>query len=277
MQQATGTEVKLLIVLDSIASLSYSRLEAVEDFDKMPGKRAAEISFYLTKLKQNFAFDRLFMIVVDQMKANMVLKGLYEKADEKGVGIFNNVKSATGIYAFQHNVSQWLFFSKGSEINPGKFPGWQIDGWFINCLTEKNKLTSSKHTISLIFDKKEGLSKFWSEFYFISVYSPSEVKLQRDGCQPFYPLGIKTSGAFSSLVVINPITGEQEYESKKFYKKNAKEYYDTDPEFHKWFDIAVDYACSERISKGMLKINMTKFEESLTQNQNDNSSELEEE
>lgn len=39
IQSQTGTEVKLLIILDSIASLSYSRLDSVEDFDKIPGVR----------------------------------------------------------------------------------------------------------------------------------------------------------------------------------------------------------------------------------------------
>lgn len=259
LQEQTGSEVKMLIILDSIASLSYSRLESVEEFDKIPGKRAAELSFYLTKLKQNFAFDRISMIVIDQLKANMSLKGLYEKPDEKSVGSFNNTRSATGIYTFQHAINQWLYFSKGSDINPGKYPGWSIDGWIINVLTEKNKCASSKNQISVIFDKRSGISKFWSEFYFLSVYSPSEVKLQRDGCKPFMDLCCSTSGAYTVLTVTNPITGEMEYESKKFYKKNAKELYDSDPEFHKWFDIAVDYSCKERISKGLLKINSSKF------------------
>lgn len=200
------------------------------------------------------------MIVIDQLKANMTLKGMYEKPDEKTVGMFNNTKAATGVYTFQHAVSQWLYFSKGTEINPGKFPGWEIDGWMINVLTEKNKATSSKYQISLIFDKHSGINKFWSEFYFISVYSPSEVKLQREGCEPFMKLNIATSGAYSTLQVFNPISGELEYESKKFYKKDAKKMYDSDTEFHKWFDIAVDHACRERICKGLLKINMEKFD-----------------
>jgi len=45
------------------------------------------------------------------------------------------------------------FFSKGTEINPAKFPGWDIDGWIINVITEKNKNSSSKHEVSLVFDK----------------------------------------------------------------------------------------------------------------------------
>lgn len=198
----------------------------------------------------------------------MSLKGMYEQADEKTVGIWRNTRSATGIYSFQHAVSQWLFFSKGTVINPAKFPGWDIDGWVINVIIEKNKNASSKHEISLVFDKKRGLDAFWTNFVFISTYCPTEVSLMRGGWEPNIPLCIKTEGAYSVLEVINPVTGEVEYESKKFYKKNAKTMYEEDPEFHKWFDIAVDYSCRERISKGLLKIDSQKFEENEKEEMN---------
>lgn len=201
------------------------------------------------------------MIVIDQMKANMVLKGQFDKDDERTVGVFNNTKAATGIYTFQHMVNQWLYLSKGTEISEVKYSGWGIDGWIINVLTEKNKATSSKHEISLVFDKRNGIDKFWTEFHFIGNYTPTEAKLIRGNVDPFMPLCIKTEGAYSKLDVFNPVTGESEWTSKGFYRKNAKNLYDTDEEFHKWFDIAVKYSCSERISKGLLKINMEKFEE----------------
>ena len=108
--------------------------------------------------------------------------------------------------------------------------------------------------------KRCGVDPFWTEFYFISNYCPSEVKLQRGGVEPFIPLCIKTEGAYSKLEVVNPLTGEIEYTSKSFYKKNAKKLYEEDEEFRKWFDIAVDYSCKERISKGLLKIDMKKYE-----------------
>lgn len=133
-------------------------------------------------------------------------------------------------------------------------------GWLINVTTEKNKNSSSKHEISLVFDKRGALNKFWSEFLFLSTYCPSEVKLQRGGVEPFIPLCVKTEGAYSKLEVINPLTGEIEYTSKSFYKKNAKKLYEEDEEFRKWFDIAVDYSCKERISKGLLKIDMKKYD-----------------
>ena len=44
------------------------------------------------------------MIIIDQLKANMVLKGLYEKPDEKTVGNFNNTKAATGVYSATRSI-----------------------------------------------------------------------------------------------------------------------------------------------------------------------------
>ena len=37
LQAEQGGEIRILFVLDSITALSYSRIEAVEDFDKIPG------------------------------------------------------------------------------------------------------------------------------------------------------------------------------------------------------------------------------------------------
>ena len=79
---------------------------------------------------------------------------------------------------------------------------------------------------------------------------------------PPYPLLITTKGAYSTLEVIDPNTHEVIYTSKGFYKKDAKNLYETDEEFRKYFDLAVDYSCRERISKGLLKINTNKLIES---------------
>ena len=38
LQSKTGQEVKMLVVLDSITALTYSKLEAIESFDKIPGE-----------------------------------------------------------------------------------------------------------------------------------------------------------------------------------------------------------------------------------------------
>ena len=136
-------------------------------------------------------------------------------------------------------------------------------GWLIEVRTEKNKNGSSQHSITVVFDKRNGIDKFWSEFIFISDHTPSERKMFRDGkVEEFYPLCIKTEGAYSKLEVTNPESGEIEYESKKFYKKNAKTLYEEDKEFHEWFDKAVDYSCKERITKGLLKVDTSRIDSS---------------
>ena len=93
----------------------------------------------------------------------------------------------------------------------------------------------------------------------------------RGGWEPSYPLLIKTEGAYSVLEVVNPTTGEVEYTSKKFYKKNAKKLYEEDSEFRGWFDHAVDYSCRERISRGLLKIDAAIQTEKPTSDESDDS------
>ena len=44
IQTRSGKEIKILFILDSLASLAYSRLTAVEEFDKIPGNKSP---FYL--------------------------------------------------------------------------------------------------------------------------------------------------------------------------------------------------------------------------------------
>mgnify|MGYP002870049879 CR=1 FL=1 len=139
---------------------------------------------------------------------------------------------------------------------------FQIDGWVINAITEKNKNVSSQYEISLVFNKTTGLDAFWSNFVFLSSYIPTEIKFMRGSYIPPYPLLITTKGPYSTLEVTDPNTREVIYTSKGFYKKDAKKLYETDEEFHKYFDLAVDYSCRERISKGLLKINTNKIIES---------------
>lgn len=252
IEQQKEREIKFLIVLDSIAALPTSKLDAAEEFDKLPAARAKELTFYLNKLKQNFAYDRITMIAIDQLRADFKMKSKFEKDDEKTVGEFSGYKPASGVTTFQHMILQWLMFSKKKEISPAI--GWGVDGWIVEVFTEKNKFVPSKYNLSVVFDKRAGIDKFWSEMMFITDYSPSEQKLIRDGQAPFMDLCIKTEGAYSKLVITNPETGEIEYQSPKgFYKKEAKDLYETSPEFKKWFDRAVDLSCEYRISRGLLR------------------------
>lgn len=253
LQTKTGGEVKLLVVIDSISQLTTTKLDAADSFDSVVGARARELTFYLNKFKTSMAFERPIIIAIDQVRAAIKMKSRYEKDDEKTVGEFSGYKAASSITTFQHAVTQWLFFSKRKEINPSN--GWNIDGWVINVFGEKNKVASSRHEIAVIFDKRYGIDKFWSEMMFIAEYTPSESKLIRDGAKPFMQLCLVTEGAYSRLKIVDPETDEVIYQSEKgFYKKDAKKLYETNEEFKKWFDYAVDFSCKHRIIKGLLRV-----------------------
>ncbi len=245
-------EIKLLVVLDSIAALPSSKLMESEDYDKMPGARANEMSYYLNKFKMDLAFHRPTWICIDQLRQNFNMKSKFEKADEQTVGIFRNFKSASQITALQHMISQWIMMSKGPEILLSS--GWGIDGWLVNLFIEKNKITPSKFEIQVVFDKRSGIHPFWSELLFISKYSPSEDRLIKKKMDPFLPLGINSDGAWSVLSLKDPKTGKIHKYHKKFYKKNSLKLYNEDPEFAKVFNTIVDISIKHRIQIGLLRM-----------------------
>ena len=259
----TGGNIRLLVVLDSIASLPPAGIDDKEKTASLTGQKSAQIQLTLDKLKAPIALNNVTFLVIDQVRSNMKMEGKYAPAEEKTVGSFGNMKSATASTSFHHRVGQWLMLSKREEIPLSEELG--IDGWKINIFTEKNKSAPSKFQVTCIFDKIHGLDKFWSEYEFLSNWTPTEHRLfnnQKKTIKPFMPLCIETSGAYSRLNIINP-DGELDdkgnlvpiYQSPKgFYKKNAKVMYDSDPEFKKWFDFAVEYSIEKRIYEGLFRV-----------------------
>ncbi len=220
------------------------------------------MTFALEKYASLLAFNRITFLSIDQVRANIKIDGPYVPT-ESSVGTFKDFKAASSISALNHRLSQWLFLSKGKIITPADgYTG--VDGWFMNIMTEKNKYAPSKHSISCLFDKSTGINKFWTEYHFLSEMTPSEAKIYKNKKFP-HDLMMKKSGAWCHLSVRDPQTNKIDYKSDKFYKKDALEKYNTDPEFKKWFDYAVDLSIHFRIKEGMFKINMTQLEEQQIQ------------
>ena len=72
--------------------------------------------------------EQVTCIVIDQVRDNINLKMPWQiAAEEKTIGTFGNVKSATNIKSMQHAVRQWLFLSKGETLVANDPMG--IDGW----------------------------------------------------------------------------------------------------------------------------------------------------
>ena len=251
-------EFYLLIIWDSIAATPSSRVNEVDDPNRIIGLKARQLTFALEKYAASLSFNRITFLAIDQVRANIKIDGPYVPT-ESSVGSFKDFKAASSIAALNHRLSQWAFLSKGKTISPTDgYTG--IDGWFINVTTEKNKFAPSKHCITCVFDKSTGINKFWTEFHFLSEMTPGETKFYKNKKFP-YPLFMKKSGAWYYLEVINPQTGEIGYKSEKFHKKNCLELYNTDPEFKKFFDYAVDLSIHQRIKEGMFKINMVNVDD----------------
>lgn len=249
-EEKTGQEFKLMVVWDSIPATPSDKTAEVDDPNKVIGLKARQLSFCLEKFTPMLKFDCITFICIDQVRANLQIQNQYAQR-EKSVGMFKDMKAASNIYSLQHHTQQWVFFSKKKQITAADKIG--IDGWYIDVLTEKNKLAPSQHIVTCVFDKARGLDKFWSEYTFLSDKTTSEKKIYKDKKMPF-PLMIFTSGSYSYLHVTNPDDPSIEYKSQKFYRKNAKQMYEQDETFRKWFDYAIEISVLGRISYGMFHI-----------------------
>lgn len=193
-------------------------------------------------------------MTIDQVRANLQLEGQYV-TKEKSVGTWNDYKAASSIIAWNHRVGQWLFLSKKAAITPND--GMGITGWFLNIYTEKNKLAPSQESVTCVFDKRTGLHKFWSEYTFMSEMTKSELKYFKEEKNLCYPLAIRKSGPQVYLELFDPTTGNSQYTSDKFYRKNALDKYNTDENFRNAFDYVMGISVEQRITNGLFQLRST--------------------
>ena len=250
VEKKTGREFYVLIVWDSVAATRSSKTDLVESHDRMIGYKARELSFYLEKVLPLLKFNRIYLLCIDQIRANIQIDGPYAQK-EKSVGEFKNFQSASNTFSLLHNIQQWLFLSRGKKITPAD--GYGIEGWHLNILTEKNKLAPSQHSITCMFDMHKGLDKFWSEYLFLSEPTPSENKIYKNKKVPFQFMIEKASAQRYQLNVFDPNDSSTKYTSGQFYKKDAKKKYSQDEEFRNWFDFAVKLSAHHRITMGMFQ------------------------
>jgi len=256
MEQKTGESYQILFILDSIAVVCSSKDADAADPNEVIGFRARELTFSLAKYKKVISMNQISFIMIDQVRSNIssALQTPWQKAaNETTVGSFGNFQAATNINSLNHNVRQWLWLSKGAVLKPTDPMG--VDGWLINIFTEKNKLAPSKYSIPVIFDKKFGLIRFWSEYYFLSEKTKTERKYWPKEKKLPYPLSITTSGNSRILEVMDPSTGSILHRSDPFMERIALEKYNNDENFRHWFDKGVDIAVDQRIQVSLFRGN----------------------
>jgi len=253
-EEKFNIEIPLLVVWDSIADTPVAKVDDVDSPNQLVGYRARILQYYFEKTKELYRRNNVLLFIIDQVRANISDAVNMYKKSEKGVGVFNDLKSATGSKAVEHKIRQWLFISKGQDI----YDIPDIDGWYLTLFTEKCKLAPSKHAIKCVFDKRYGIDKFWTEFIFLSEYTPSEEKMFKKMSSSMvekYKSSIpdfaikQVGGGRFSLSITDPETGEVISYPKTFYKREAKELYEKDEKFREIFDKAVEIHVKERIIK----------------------------
>lgn len=249
-EDKTNQEFYVCIIWDSIPATPGTKTYEVNDPERMIGHKARQLSFCLEKYISTMKFNRITFIAIDQIRANISVEGPYAQK-ESSVGEFKNFKAATNIFSLQHNIQQWLFFSKKKQITQAD--GMSINGWYIDVKTEKNKIASSRYEVRCVFDTHMGIDRFWSEYTFLNELTPTETKIYKTK-KPDFELMMKKSGNRVFLEVNNPYDSSIYYKSDPFFRKDAKEKYKNDEEFCQWFDYAVALSVYIRITNGFMKL-----------------------
>lgn len=244
-EEKTGQNLNLCIILDSLASLNCSKDVSAVAPKEIIGYKANELGLYIAKIKPLLAMHNITFICIDQIRSNFKLE-MYAR-NEKTVGEFGNVKAATSVASLHHNLKQWLFLSKSETLlKTGPFG---IDGWVLDCYTEKNKVVPSQFWVSVIFDKKYAIVPILSEYYFMKTLTKTEKKIYKVKKPPF-PMFITEVGHSKVITLVDPTTGVVQAESQKFKEDKIIEFYNSDSQFKKIFDDAVDLSIELRINRG---------------------------
>ncbi len=246
-EEKTGEKLNLCIILDSIASLSCSKEVSANSPKEIIGYKANELSLWISKLKPKITMHNITFICIDQIRSNFKLD-MYAR-NEKTVGEFGNVKAATSVASLHHNLKQWLFLSRGEVLN--KTHPYGVDGWVMNCYTEKNKIAPSQFWVSVIFDKKYAIIPVLSEYHFLKELTKTEEKVYKHKQKkPPFPMFVSAEGHSKIIEIIDPTTGAVQATSQKFKESNLINLYYEDSQFKKIFDDAVTLSIDLRIHKG---------------------------
>jgi RecA/RadA recombinase len=176
IEEKINKQIPMIIIWDSIADTDPKKL--IEDADNpnsVIGLKARTVQFYLGKIKPLLRRNQVMLYLIDQVRANITdnMNNPYAGKVEKSVGEINNLKSATGAKSVEHKLRQWLFLLKGPEVYD--YPG--VLGWYLDIYVVKSKLAPSGFSVRTVFDKRYGIDKFWTEYYFISHLQPFEEKI----------------------------------------------------------------------------------------------------
>jgi len=252
-EEKTNKEFKVMIIWDSLASTPSSKDADTEDHNSVIGFRARELTHQLNHNKSLLVMSKITLLIVDQVRSDLQIQSRFAPTVEKTAGQFGGgFKSASNIAALAHNLKQWIYMSKGKELIPSTDMG--VDGWEINISTEKNKLAPSRLSVKCIFDKKYGILPTHSEYIFMRDMTKTEIKrTKNDSKKLTYPLAVSVEGRSKIISVYDVNTNVLIEKTQKFTEKNMFELYNTDVEFKRIFDRALDHSVTARIRMALFR------------------------
>jgi len=270
VEEKVEHEIKLLIILDSLASVPSSKEIEADSPNAVIGLKARELTHHLSGLKVELAMSKVTMLIIDQVRASIAITNQYQAQPEKSVGSWSDFKAATNVNSLAHNLKSWIYLSKGKNMLPSEPLG--VDGHILNVLVEKSKLAPSGSSVAIVFDKKFGVIPVLSEYLFLLEMTKTEKKLTKNVVGKLtYPLAISTSGKSKIISVIDPDTGEILKQSQKFTERKFMENYNSDPEFKQIFDEALAASIEGRIFRGIFRTITTNADGETQVNYDDDS------
>jgi len=254
-EATTKREFKVMVIWDSLASTPSSKDADTEDHNSVIGFRARELTHQLNHNKSLLVMSKITLLIVDQVRSDIQITSRFAPAVEKTAGQFGGgFKSASNIAALSHNLKQWIYMSKGKDLVPNTDMG--VDGWEINFSTEKNKLAPSQLSVKCVFDKKYGILPTHSEYIFMRDMTKTEIKRTKNDAKKLtYPLAVSVEGRSKVISVYDVNTNKIIEKTQKFTEKNMLNLYNTDTEFRRIFDRAVDHSVTARIKMALFREN----------------------
>jgi len=252
-EETTKREFKVMVIWDSLASTPSSKDADTDDHNSVIGFRARELTHQLNHNKSLLVMSKVTLLIVDQVRSDIQIASRFAPAVEKTAGQFGGgFKSASNIAALSHNLKQWIYMSKGKDLVPNADMG--VDGWEINFSTEKNKLAPSQLSVKCVFDKKYGILPTHSEYIFMRDMTKTEIKRTKNDAKKLtYPLAVSVEGRSKVVSVYDVNTNKLIEKTQKFTEKNMFDLYNTDAEFKRIFDRAVDHSVIGRIKMALFR------------------------
>jgi len=207
-------DIPSMVVWDSIANTLSEKEREAEDVNSVIGYKARMLSILIPKYVAKLGQHNVSLIAVNQLRDVM---SIGQFAPAKDLKFMSASKDMPGGNVLKFNAFHLLEMKVGTVLTQEKYG---FDGVIARTKCVKNKLFAPNIEIEILGSFNTGFSNFWTNYHFLS-------KTKR-----------LSTGAWNYLVNLP---------EKKFRTKDAEQLYNTDDNFKKSFDSAVQEAIQTEI------------------------------